>query len=63
MGGSLKKEGGGEGVRYNFFLLKGRGALIREGGRLNRGFTVQSNLFNTDSKGTERSVRVREVSV
>ena len=50
-------------MRYNFFHLKGRGALIREEGMVNRGFTVQSNLFNTDSKRTERGVRIREVSV
>ena len=25
--------------------------------------TIQSNLFNTDTEGTERSVRIREVSV
>ena len=26
-------------------------------------FKVQSNLYNTDTEGTERSVRIREVSV
>ena len=25
--------------------------------------TIQSNLFNTDTEGTERSVHIREVSV
>ena len=25
--------------------------------------TIQSNLFNTDTEGTELSVRIREVSV